>query len=220
MKDSSVNPHFPAGAAPVKLYRNPKSGHCHRVQLMMSLLGVPYEPVDMDMAGGAHKAPEYLKISPFGQVPAIDDNGTTLSDSNAILTYLVRKYPDGHDWLPETPEAAAEVQRWLSVAAGQIASGPATARLATLFGAPVDRDAARAKAHCLFAVIDPLLQTRPFLAGSEVTIADIAAYSYIAHAPEGGVSLEAYPAIHAWLDRIEALAGFVAMARSPIPSDI
>ncbi|CUH65242.1 Disulfide-bond oxidoreductase YfcG [Thalassovita gelatinovora] len=220
MKDSSVNPHFPAGAAPVKLYRNPKSGHCHRVQLMMSLLGVPYEPVDMDMANGAHKASEYLKISPFGQVPAIDDNGITLSDSNAILTYLVRKYPDGHDWLPAAPEAAAEVQRWLSVAAGEIASGPAAARLAAVFGAKLDRETAKAKAHRLFAVMEPLMQSRPFLAGPAVTIADIAGYSYIAHAPEGGVSLEAYPAIHAWLDRIEALPDFVGMARSPIPSDI
>ncbi|MEM9899113.1 MAG: glutathione S-transferase N-terminal domain-containing protein, partial [Pseudomonadota bacterium] len=68
--------------APVKLYRNPKSGHCHRVELMMAFLDVPYETIDLDMANGAHKAPEYLKISPLGQVPAIDDNGVTLSDSN------------------------------------------------------------------------------------------------------------------------------------------
>ncbi|WP_373049800.1 glutathione S-transferase family protein [Thalassovita aquimarina] len=212
-----MNPHFPAAAAPVKLYRNPKSGHCHRVELMLSLLGVPCDPIDLDMAGGAHKAPAYLKISPFGQVPAIDDNGTTLSDSNAILIYLVRKYPDGHDWLPDVPEAAAEVQRWLSVAAGEIAGGPAAARLATLFNAPLDHVAAKAKAHRLFAVMEPLLKERDFLAGSAITIADVAGYSYIAHAPEGGVSLDAYPAIRAWLARIEALPGFVGMARSPIP---
>ncbi len=212
-----MNPHFPAGAAPVKLYRNPKSGHCHRVELMMSLLDVPCEPVDLDMAGGAHKAPAYLEISPFGQVPAIDDNGTTLSDSNAILVYLVRKYPDGRGWLPEAPDAAAEVQRWLSVAAGEIASGPASARLATVFGAPVDHEAAKAKAHRLFGVMEPLLRSRDFLAGPGVTIADIAGYSYIAHAPEGGISLAAYPAIRAWLARIEALPGFVGMVNSPIP---
>lgn len=81
-----MNPHFPADAAPIKLYRNPKSGHCHRAELMMAFLGLPYETIDLDMANAAHKAPDYLKISPFGQVPAIDDNGVTLSDSNAIIT--------------------------------------------------------------------------------------------------------------------------------------
>ncbi|MCA1299198.1 glutathione S-transferase family protein [Stappia indica] len=211
-----MNPQFPADAAPVKLYRNPKSGHSHRVELMLSLLGVPYELVDLDMAGGAHKAPAFLKINPFGQVPAIDDNGTTLADSSAILVYLVKKYPDGHAWLPDDPVAAAEVQRWLSVAAGEIAAGPAAARLAVLIGVPLDRDAARAKAHRLFAVMEAILQDRPFLAGKAITIADIAGYTYIAHAPEGGVSLEGYPALRAWLARIEALPGFVGMVRSPV----
>ena len=68
----------------IKLYRHPLSGHAHRVQLMLSLLKLPMEPVDLDMAIGAHKKPEFLAINPFGQVPVIDDNGTILSDSNAI----------------------------------------------------------------------------------------------------------------------------------------
>src|SRR5690606_14388003 len=68
--------------APVTLYRNPKSGHCHRVELMLALLDIPYKTVDLDMKNGAHKAPEYLRISPLGQVPAIEDNGVALSDSN------------------------------------------------------------------------------------------------------------------------------------------
>ena len=80
---------------PIKLYRNPKSGHCHRVELLLAFLGLPYETIDLDMANGAHKAPEYLKISPFGKVPAIDDSGYTLSDSNAILVYLVQTYAKG-----------------------------------------------------------------------------------------------------------------------------
>jgi len=66
---------------------------------MMALLDLPYETIDLDMANGAHKADDYLKISPFGQVPAIDDNGITLSDSNAILIYLEKKYNDGYECL-------------------------------------------------------------------------------------------------------------------------
>ena len=201
--------------APVSLYRNPKSGHCHRVELMLALLVIPYKTIDLDMKNGAHKAPEYLRISPLGQVPAIEDNGVALSDSNAILTYLVERYSDATVWRGADPLEKAEVQRWLSIAAGEIASGPCAARLVTLFGADLDHEAAKAKAHALFAVMEMHLAGRDWLASTHPTIADIAGYSYIAHAPEGGVSLSPYPSIRAWLARIEALPGFVGMARSP-----
>lgn len=211
-----MNRNFPADARPIRLYRSPLSGHCHRVQLMLRFLDLPHEIVDLDMAGKQHKSPEFLKLSPFGLVPAIDDNGFTLSDSNAILVYLTRKYPTEHDWAPQDPETAAEVQRWLSVAAGEIAAGPCAARLVTVFGAPLDHEAARRKSHALFKVMDPILARAPFLAGSQITIADVAGYSYIAHAPEGGVTLEPYPAIRAWLRRIEAQPRFADMMASPI----
>lgn len=202
----------------IKLYRNPKSGHCHRVELMLSLLRVPYETVDLDMANGAHKAPGFLQISPFGVVPAIDDNGYTLSDSNAILVYLAGKYGADEAWVPTAPEAAASVQYWLSVAAGPIYSGPCAARLVTVFGAGLDHAAAVATAHDLFKIIEQHLHGREWLSGNAVTLADVAGYSYIAHAPEGGVSLDDYPNIRAWLARIEALPNFIGMARSPIPA--
>ncbi|MEO0429466.1 MAG: glutathione S-transferase [Pseudomonadota bacterium] len=203
--------------APITLYRHPKSGHCHRVELMMSFLGLDYRTVDLDMANGAHKAEDYLKISPLGQVPAIDDGGLTLSDANAILVYLASRYGDD-GWTGRSPAEKAEIQRWLSIAAGEIASGPAAARLVTVFGATLDHDAAKATAHALFAVMDKALAGRSFLVAERLTVADVAGYSYIAHAPEGGVSLDAYPNIRAWLSRIEAQPNFVGMARSPIPS--
>ena len=212
-----MNTKFPASNAPIKLYRNPISGHCHRVELMLSLLDIPYETIDLDMANGAHKAPDYLKISPFGQVPAIDDNGFTLSDSNAILVYLEKKYNDGYEWLPQDPILAAEVQRWLSVAAGEIAHGPCAVRLVKVFGVKLDYDVAKQKTEALFSVLEPLLQTRDYLAGEKITLADVAGYSYISHVPEGGISLEPYPAIRAWLERIEAHPRFIGMARSPLP---
>ncbi|MCY6381680.1 glutathione S-transferase family protein [Hoeflea prorocentri] len=204
----------------MKLFRNPKSGHCHRVELMMSLLDVPYEPVDLDMMNGAHKAPDYLKINPLGQVPAIDDNGTTLSDSNGIVAYLVEAYGDDHPWTAQSPVEAAEIQRWLSIAASEIASGPCAARLVTLFGAPIDHEAAKAKSNALFEVMNEALGNRTYLVGERLTIADVAGYSYIAHAPEGGVSLEPYPAIRAWLARIEAHPRFVGMEKSPLPEAV
>lgn len=97
------------------------------------------------------------------------------------------------------------------MAASKIASGPAAARLVTVFGASLDHEAAKATANALFDIMDKILSDRHFLTGNAANIADVAGYSYIAHAPEGGVSLDPYPNIRAWLGRIEALEGFVAM---------
>lgn len=213
-----MNAKFPSSNKPIKLYRNPISGHCHRVELMLSLLDLPYETIDLDMANGEHKKDDYLKLSPFGQVPAINDNGNTLSDSNAIIIYLNSKYNDGYEWLPTDPLKAAEVQRWLSIAAGEIAAGPCAVRLVKVFGAGLDYELAKQKTKALFSVLEPLLEKQKFLTGEQITLADIAAYSYISHVPEGGISLDPYPAINAWLARIEAQPRFVGMARSPLPT--
>ncbi|MBI6922596.1 MULTISPECIES: glutathione S-transferase family protein [Pseudomonas] len=200
---------------PIKLYNFPKSGHAHRIELMLSLLNLPTELVFVDLAKGAHKQPDFLALNPFGQVPVIDDNGTVIADSNAILVYLAKKYDNG-TWLPEEPAAAARVQRWLSVAAGPLAFGPAAARLVTVFGAAFNTDEVITRAHTLLKVIDAELSKSPFLAGNTATIADIANYSYIAHAPEGNVSLEPYANVRSWLARIESLPGFVPMPRTVI----
>jgi glutathione S-transferase len=197
----------------IKLYRVPLSGHAHRVELLLSLLKVPVEMVYVDIPNGAHKKPEFLALNAFGQVPVIDDNGTILSDSNASLVYLAKKYGNGA-WLAEEPLAAARIQRWLSVAAGQLAYGPASARLITVFGAPLNAEEVIARSHALLKVMDGELANTPFLAGATATIADVANYSYIAHAPEGNVSLQAYPNARAWLERVEALPGFVPMQRT------
>ncbi|WP_192562932.1 glutathione S-transferase family protein [Pseudomonas gozinkensis] len=197
----------------IKLYNFPRSGHAHRVELMLSLLQLPTELIFVDLAKGEHKQPGYLAINSFGQVPAIDDNGVVLADSNAILVYLAQKYGNGR-WLPSDPVGAAHVQRWLSAAAGPIAFGPAAARLITVFGAKFNPEEVITRAHNFLKVMDVELGKTPYLVGSEPTIADVSAYSYIAHAPEGNVSLDDYANVRAWLSRIEALPGFVGMPRT------
>ena len=200
----------------IRLHRHPLSGHSHSVQLALSLLGLPHELVDVDLLKGAHKAPEFLKLSPFGQVPVLDDNGVTLFDSNAILVYLATRYDADRRWLPLDPKGQADVQAWLSVAAGQIAFGPAAARVITVFGAKRDAQDAISRAHALLAVMEAQLANRPFLVGNSATLADIAAYSYIAAAPEGNVDLSAYTQVRAWLARVEALPGFVPFQKSAV----
>ena len=200
---------------PIKLYHFPLSGHAHRVQLMLSLLELPVEIIFVDLAKGAHKQPEFLAINSFGQVPVLDDNGVVLADSNAILVYLANKYGHGR-WLPTDPVGTARVQRWLSVAAGPLHAGPATARLITVFGASHNAEDVIARSHTLLKVIDQELSNSTYLAGDAPTIADISGYTYIAHAPEGNVSLQDYANVRAWLARIEALPGFVGMPRTAV----
>lgn len=203
--------------APIRLYRFPLSGHAHRAELFLSLLGLSFEKIDVDLRTGAQKQPDFLRLNPFGQVPVIEDGGTVVADSNAILVYLASKYDKTGRWLPRDPVQAAEIQRWLSVAAGPLAMGPALARIILLFKAPLDHERAKTAATALFGVMDAHLATRDFFVGNGPTIADIALYSYTAHAPEGGVALEPYANIRAWLRRIEALPGFVPMIKSPLP---
>jgi glutathione S-transferase len=203
---------------PIRLHGFPLSGHCHRVQLFLSLLGLKADMVTVDLPGGAHKTPGFLARNPFGQVPVIEDGDVTLADSNAILVYLASRYDPSGGWYPRDPVLAAEVQRWLSVAAGPLAAGPARARIAALFGLDLDVAQARAASCQLFAVLDAQLAGRRFLVGDAPTIADLALYRYTAHAPEGGVALDPYPHIRGWLARIEALPGYVAMKRSPAPA--
>lgn len=199
----------------VKLYYSPKLGHSHRVRLFLSLLGVEFDLIEVNLAARQHKSADFLRMNAFGQVPVLEDGGVTIADSNAILVYLARKF-ERTDWYPDDALGAARVQRWLSVAAGQLAQGPASARAVILFGAKIDAPSAIGRAHALLAVIEAELAQTGWLAADRPTIADIALYSYIARAPEGNVALDEYPRIRAWLEWIEALPGFVPFAIHPV----
>ena len=198
----------------IRIHRHALSGHCHRVELFAGLAGIDHELVDVDLAAGEHKQEPFLSLNPFAKVPVIEDGGTVISDSNAILVYLAKKYAP--DWLPEDAAEAAEVQKFLSLAAGDIAYGPAAARLVTVFGAGLDADVAKGIAATVFGKLEKHLEGRSFLAGDRPTIADVAIYSYTAHAPEGNVSLQDYPNIRALLARIEGLNGFVSMQATKV----
>jgi len=200
----------------MKLYSHPISGHVHRVRLFLSLLGLEHEVVHVDIRKGEHKAPAFLALNSFGQLPVLEDGGVVVSDSNAILVYLAKR--EGRtDWLPEDAAGAAAVQRWLSVAAGEIAYGPAAARAVALFGRTADPVEVVARAHRILGLIDAQLAERSWIASAAATptIADVSLYAYIARAPEGSVDLSGYPNVNAWLRRIEALPGFVPMASTP-----
>jgi glutathione S-transferase len=185
------------------------SGHTHRVALMLNALGLSYR--FEDAPGPVRATPAFLALNPLGQIPVLQDGDLTLADSNAILVYLARRYAPDSAWLPQEPVAAARVQRWLSIAAGEVMHGPAIARMIALFDFPDDPARAARIAARILTFMDGHLADRAFLAADHVTIADLACYSYIAHAPDGGVDLAPYPAVRAWLARVEAQPWFQAV---------
>ncbi len=198
---------------PIRFYRDALSGHCHRVELLLTMLELPFDAVDVDIGRGDLLKPEFVALNRFSQVPVIVDEGVAVADSNAILVYLAKRYGDDR-WLPEDPFGAARVQRWLSAAAGPIAYGVARARMASVFDAPFNARDAIATGHKFLAVLEDELAGRSFIAADHATIADLACYSYVAHAPEGHVSLDVYPEVRRWLEHVESLPRFVAMPRS------
>ena len=206
----------------LKLYRFALSGHSHRAELALSLMRLPHTLVDVDLMKGAHKTPQFLQLNPFGQVPVLDDGGTIVFDSNAILVYLAAKYDPEGRWQPREPRALAAVQGWLSTAAGPLAFGSAAARLIslfgtnTVFGSTYDAHDVIARAHALLGVMDAELAQRAFLAGDHATLADVAMYSYTVSAPEGNVDLAPYRHVRDWLARVEALPGFVPFQKTPV----
>lgn len=88
---------------PIRFHRILLSGHCHRVELLMRMLEVPFEAVDVDAAAGDLRQPAFLALNRFGQVPVIEDGGIVVADSNAILTYLARRYDPTSAWMPSAP---------------------------------------------------------------------------------------------------------------------
>ncbi len=200
----------------IRLYTFPLSGHAHRVQLFLSLLNLPVELIQVDLTKGAQKTPEFLAINPLGQVPVLQDGDVTLSDSNAMLVYLATQYADA-SWLPKDPLGAAKLQRFFTIAAGELLRGPATARLIHVFKAALDIKLALTVSNRILPVLEGDLAGHDYFMGDRITVADISLYTYLVHAPEGGVSLEAYPNIRAWIQRIQALPGFVPMKASPLP---
>jgi glutathione S-transferase len=199
----------------IVLHGTELSGHAHRVVLLLRMLGLPYRFVAAPPE--VRRTPEFLKLNPLGQIPVLEDGPLVLADSNAIMVYLVRRYAPGSAWLPEEPVAASQVQRWLSIAAGEVMYGCAIARAIKNFNAPWDHKQAVRIAERLLRFMEQHLAGRTYLAADHPTLADLACYSYVAHVPEGGVSLEPYPAVRAWLRRIEALPAFVPMPACPVP---
>lgn len=193
--------------APFRLHRVAASGHCHRVELLLSLLDLPYTVVDISLPGGDQRRPAFVAMNPLSQVPVLEDGEVVLPESNSILVYLATRYAPDAGWLPRDAVEAAWQQRWFSLSVSLLGPGAATPRFRALTGLPVD-PASLALGHRLFALIEDQLSRTDFLIADRPTLADVSFYGYTAQAPLGGVSLSDYPRLRGWLARIEALPRF------------
>lgn len=194
----------------ITLYDMSLSGNCHKVRLLLSLLELPYQTQPVDLRGAEQRSPDYLQRNPFAQVPVLNDNGQIIRDSQAILVYLAKRY-GGEQWWPDDAYQLAQIAAWLSTAANEIFHGPAKLRVHHKFGSNIDTVTALQTAEKVLGIIDHHLQSRDWLVGNSVSIADIAVYPYLALAPEGGLDIGAYANIIAWFQRIRALSGYVPM---------
>ncbi len=198
----------------MKLYDAAVSGNCHKVRMMLSLLGLDYDQVLVDLKAGAQKQPEFLALNPLGKIPVLEDEGLVIRDSQAILVYLAGKH-GSPDWWPEDAPGQGQIMQWLAFSVNEMFHGPAIARGLVIFGRKGDLAAAQEKARAALDVLEGRLGDHDWLALDRSTIADIACYPYAGLVPMGKVSLAPYPALRAWLQRVEALPGYLGMDGLP-----
>lgn len=197
----------------LRLFGDAQSGNCYKAQLLLRQLGRPFEWVPVDVLHGEARTPEFLALNPAGQVPLLVwDDGRCLPESNAILLYLA----EGTPLLPADPWARAQVHRWLFWEQYQHEPTVAVARFIVHYLKNPPEQAERlaglqARARQALRLMDAHLARLPFMAGEAYTVADIALYAYTHVAPQGGLPLDAYPALQGWLARVAAQPGHSRM---------
>ena len=195
------------------VYGMKSSGNCYKVQLLLERLGRPYRWNEVNILAGESRTPEYLAMNANGRVPLLrDEEGRYLAESNAILCYLA----DGSPLLPEDRWQRAQVLQWLFFEQYSHEPYIAVARfIRTMLPADTPRRAELPRlverGNQALAVMERHLSRAVYFAGDAYTIADIALFAYTHAAADGGFDLSAYPAVGAWLDRVRAQPGHVAM---------
>ena len=193
----------------ITLYGAPVSGNAYKARLLLNLLEVEFEEIDVNLRAGENRAGPFLALNPRGQIPVLVDGEVTVWDSQAILVYLARRY--GEAWLPADPAPMAEVMQWLAVSENELLFGLARARAVLHFGRDFDLASSQAYGRAGLKVLEQHLAGNEWLAAGRPTIADVACMPYVALSHMGGIPLDDHPAARAWIDRMRALPGFIAM---------
>jgi glutathione S-transferase len=193
-----------------RLFDYGPSANCFKVRLVLAQLGIGYELVPVDLFAGETLTDEYLARNPAARTPVLElDTGETLPESNAIVVYLA----EGTALLPADPVERARVLGWLFFEQNLLEPNLGTAAFWALTGRAAERPELFAQrlesGRSALAVLERALAGRRFLVGDRYTVADLCLYAYTHKAPQAGIALADYPAVEAWLKRVEATPGFV-----------
>lgn len=197
----------------LRLYDYLSSGNGYKVRLVLTQLGLPFERVELDILKGETRTPAFLARNPNGRIPTLEiEPGLYLAESNAICCYLA----EGTPLLPAERLARAQVLQWLFFEQYSHEPNIATVRFWVAHDLLTPERHAqleqkRALGVAALEVMERHLATRPFFVADRYTVADVALYAYTHVAPEGGFDLGPFTAINAWLARVRAQPGHIAI---------
>ena len=193
------------------LYDSRVSGNCYKVRQLFAHLGIKYERQELSVIDRSNRGEVLGSLNPGLRVPTLVlDDGRTLGESNAITFF----FAEGTPYLPEDRYERAQVLQWQFFEQYSHEPYIAVARfwaIADITPSESDAEAKRRGGVAALKAMEGHLTGREFLVADRYTIADIALYAYTHVAPEGGFELEPYPAINAWLARVEAQPGHIAI---------
>jgi len=195
----------------IDIYAIDMSPPCRAVFLIAKAIGVDLNIKIMDMAAGEHMKPEYLKMNPAHTVPTMNDNGVVFGESRAISTYLINKYAPDSPLYPKDPAARGLVEARL-----YFDSGLFTAFRGAMYPLLFEKNleahlAGIPKVQENLQLLETFLGQSTYVAGDQLTIADLSVVANVSTLDEGGViDFSAYPKIKAWLAKMKALPCYEA----------
>ena len=195
------------------LYDSAISGNCYKVRLLLAHLGMPYERRELSVSDRSNRPQVLGGLNPALRIPTLVlDDGRPLAESNAILWYLA----DGTRYVPEDRYERAQVLQWQFFEQYEHEPNVAVARFWLRYReTPVEPEALAARqkgGHRALSAMETHLERRSFLVGERYSIADISLYAYTHVADEGGIGLDGYPAIRAWIGRVAGQPGHVTIS--------
>jgi glutathione S-transferase len=199
----------------MKVYGDSRSGNCYKIQMLCAELDIPYDWQEVDILAGETRTPQFLAMNPNGRIPLLAfPDGHYLAESNAILCYLA----DGHELAGADRMSRAQILQWMFFEQYSHEPNIATSRFIIRYlGNPASRKAdleAKSKGgYAALGVMEKQLLNHPYMAGENYSIADMALFAYTHVADEGGFDLADYPAVRAWIRKIEKRPRFVAMKK-------
>lgn len=203
----------------LKVYGDELSDPSRAVLAFLQLNQVPFDFIFVNLWKGEQRTPEYLQVNPMGQVPAIDDDGFLLAESHAIMAYIhtTRGLPD--HWYPREVQARAMVDRYLHWHHTNLRVGEALIFadiIAPAMGISVPPEKVALPRNTFLkslATMDNQLTGHPFLAGAEISIADLSAACEVAEHRLRSLDLSAWPHVQEWLGRVFTLPEVQAVHR-------